>query len=186
MYLSDLQLSGVFASYSLNVEPFIQESSSSEHIVDSASQLISGFVRPTFGQDEEAAQKFFEVDNPMGKPFSLLQIDNGLIQSHDTQKCDCAIADDKHLCFIEFKANASSSNPSVIHKHYKKAIIQLTTTINLFDNYHTHLGNDIQRLRIIEAFICFRQGYPRSTSSQMNYKVAFAANNKGIPLSFTS
>lgn len=183
-YLSNLQLSQVFATYTNTVDQFIQVSTADELIVDSEIQKISGFVDANFGQAEKVARKYFSVSNPTQKPYALLQIDNGIIQSSETKKCDCAIANDASLCFIEFKANANSSNLSTIAKNYKKAIEQLITTIGFFDTHHKSQGIDFRTLRAVEAYICFRHGYPRSTSTQMNYQVSFAVTSNGVPLSF--
>lgn len=183
-YLLDLLLPQVFAAYTTSVDSFLQQSVANEHIVDSEAQKISGFVTGTFGQAEDVALKYFAVENPSGQPYALLQIDNGIIQTTSTKKCDCAIANSAYLCLIEFKANAFSTNPSTIQKNYRKAIEQLSTTIGFFDSYMSSIGQNIRTLRSVEAFICFRHGYPRRTSSQMNYQVAFATANGGIPLSF--
>ena len=186
-YLADLHLPQLFAAYTSKLEQFILESTIGEHIVDSAGQNIRGFVTTTFGQEEEAVGEYFTVENPTGKSFSLLQIDNGIIKKNvgpATKKCDCAIADEASLSFIEFKTKSVSTNPLRIENNCCRAIEQLTATIGLFDSYHTSQGTDIRDLRTVEAFICFRQGYPSKSSSQMNYQVAFATANKGIPLSF--
>lgn len=182
-YLNNLQLPQVFTAYTDRVDTYLQESNTDEHVVDSSAVGVSGFVTTVFGQEEKSTEKFFSVENPSGQTYALMQIDNGIIKSSSTKKCDCAIANDAWLCFIEFKANAYSNKPSTIHKNYRKAIEQLTITIGFFDNYHTLQGIDFRTLRKVEAYICFRKGYPRSTSSQMNYQVDFAANNR-IPLSF--
>lgn len=88
-YLNDLHLKEVLAAFTANVEAYLQESNGNEHIVDSETQKISGFVSPTFGQSEELTQKYFEVQNPNNTDFSLLQIDNGAISSAATTKrCD--------------------------------------------------------------------------------------------------
>lgn len=76
------------------------------------------------------------------------------------------------------------SNPLRIEKNYRRAIEQLTDTIGIFDRYHTSQGTDIRTLRTVEAYICFRHGYPQKTSSQMDFQVSFAKENKGIPLFF--
>ena len=147
---------------------------------------ISGFATVAFGAEENAAKEFFSVENPTKNPFSLLQIDNGIIKKNigpATKKCDCAIANNSSLCFIEFKTKACSNIVLTIEKNYRRAIEQLTATIGIFDSYHKSQGVDFRTLRAVEAYICFRHGYPRSTSSQMNYQVSFAANNR-IPLSF--
>lgn len=182
-YLNDLQLDKVFATYCGNVDLHILESTKDEHVVDSDAQKVSGFVTSTFGQTEEASFKFFSVENPKGGSYALLQIDNGIIQTSSKKKCDCAIANDSCLCFIEFKANAYSDLITTIEKNYHKAIDQLSTTIGFFDTFHNLKGVDFRTLRNVEAYICFRHGYPRSISSQMNYQVSFAINNR-IPLSF--
>lgn len=183
-YLLDLHLPQVFAAYSSSVDSYLMQSTTDELIVDAEVQKVSGFVTATFGQTEKAAGKYFTVENPTGQPYALIQIDNGIIQSPATKKCDCAIANSASLCFIEFKTNAYSSNTFVIQKNYLKAMEQLSTTIGFFDAHMATCGQDIRTLRTVEAFICFRQGYPRKTSSQMNYQVAFTAANNGIPLSF--
>ena len=186
-YLTNLQLDKVFATYCSNVDQYILESTSDEHVVDSKVKRISGFATAAFGAEEYAAQEYFSIENPTKNPFSLLQIDNGIIKKNvgpATKKCDCAIANDSTLCFIEFKTKSVSTNPLRIENNCRRAIEQLTATINLFDSYHTSQGTDIRNLRTVEAFICFRQGYPRSTASQMNYRDNFATVNKGIPLSF--
>lgn len=186
-YLNVLNLPQVFAAYCSNVDKYILESSSNECVVDCSSKKISGFVTATFGQEEEAAGEYFTVENPRGESFSLLQIDNGIIKKNAgpaTKKCDCAIANNNSLCFIEFKTKSVSSNPLRIEKNYRRAIEQLTDTIGIFDRYHTSQGTDIRTLRTVEAYICFRHGYPQKTSSQMNFQVSFAKENKGIPLFF--
>ena len=105
-YLNDLHLDQVLAAYTGNVDAYLKESNSNEHIVDSEVLKISGFVSPMFGQPEELAQKYFEVQNPNSKDFTLLQIDNGAILSvAPTRRCDCAVITDKDLSLIEFKAN---------------------------------------------------------------------------------
>lgn len=184
-YLTDLNLPTIFAPYCANVDTYMQQSNKDEHIVDSETRKVSGFVTTLFGQDEEKAGKYFEVKNPKAKAFSLLQIDNGIIQTKSTKKCDCVIADDADaLCLIEFKANAMSSNTKTVKQNYKKAMKQLVATKDIIQNGLTALGKNLMVLRRIEAFVCFRKGYPRMTTSEMNYQVKFAAMTGGIPLSF--
>lgn len=181
--LVNLQLPKVFAAYSSDVDKHIHETAGNQHIVDSETYKISGFVSPTFGQAEDAAQKYFAVENTSARPYSLIQINNAIIRTPRTRKCDCIVANDIFLCFIEFKANATSPNVSVIKRNYGTAIKQLEATMAVFRDFYSARGADFRRLRTVEAYVCFRAGYPRITSSQMNYQVAFARSN-GIPLSF--
>lgn len=183
-YLSDLRLDVVFSDYCTQVDLYILETSQNEHIVDSASAGISGFVSPTFGQVEECNGKYFEVKNLSLVPYSLIQIDNGVIKTKfPVKKCDCAIINRKELCFIEFKANANSRNPYVIEKKYKDAIEQIVSIKRLFDKKLEMLDSNLEALRNIEAHICFRRGYPRNTATMMAYQVSFA-QHYGFPLSF--
>ena len=183
-FIDDLLLPLVFAAYSTRVDRYLQQSTKDEYIVDSEKYKISGFVTGTFGQVEYAAGKYFSVLNPSSNPYVLLQIDKGIIKSPTIKKCDCAIVNEASLCFIEFKANATSGLLTTIHQNYTEAMEQLSSTIGIFDSYYTPLGIDLQTMRNVEAYICFRHGYPRKTSTQMHYQVLFATQNNGIPLSF--
>lgn len=145
-YLNDLDLGKVFAAYTSTPDLYMEESDKNEHIVDSESQKISGFVSPSFGSQEDKANKFFAVENSGACQYALLKIDNGLIQTENTRKCDCAIVNGKEMCFIEFKANATSLVRKTIVGNYLKAIDQLSTTIRIFNNYYTTIGTDIKSL----------------------------------------
>ncbi len=183
-YLNDLHLDVVLVAYTSNIEAYLQESNGNEHIVDSETLKISGFVTSTFGQPEELELKYFDVQNPNRKDFSLLQIDNGVISSvAPTKRCDCAVITDQVLSFIEFKANALSSNTKTIKSNYKSAMKQLQVTIDIFKTGVADLGCSLSTLRSLEAFVCFRRGYPRVTTSEMTYRTHFAARTH-VPLSF--
>ena len=183
-YLNDLHLDQVLATYTTNVDAYLQQSNSNEHIVDSETLKISGFVSPTFGQPEELALKYFEVQNANSRDFSLLQIDNGAISAAaPTKRCDCAVITDKEFSFIEFKANALSSKTKTIKANYKSAMKQLRITIDIFRSGIAASGASLNALRNVEAFVCFRRGYPRVTTSEMTYRTNFAAQAH-VPLSF--
>lgn len=182
-YLKDLQLDVIFAGYTANIDACIQKSNKDEMIVDSESLKISGFVTSTFGQDEYLQNKFFTVKNPKHTEFSLLQIDNGTIKSNKTKKCDCAIISEEVMSFIEFKANAKSTEKKTIKKNYKKAMKQLKITMALMQNELAKLGKNLLTVRGVEAYACFRKGYPRFTNAESQYRVNFA-NETGVPLSF--
>jgi len=183
--IDDLCLEEVFRTYSSKVQQFIIVSDKDEHIVDSFSAGKCVFVAESIGMDENDAQKHFEVKNPSGNEYALIQIDNGIIRRKaPVKRCDCAISNDKELCFIEFKTNVISANEKVQTSNYMDAIIQLSTTIKLVLSGLQSLGKDLLSIRNVEAYICFRKGYPSTTSTQMDYKVSFAKSNNGIPLSF--
>ncbi len=117
-YLNDLHLGQVLRAYTTTIDHYLLESTKDEHIVDAEAAKISGFVTPTFGQQEEMADKYFEVKNPSGNPYCLMQIDNGVIAaSAATKRCDCAIINDAIMSFVEFKANATSIKQKKIKKN---------------------------------------------------------------------
>ena len=181
-YLNDLSLDSALAAYCMQVDNYIQTSNKNEHIVDLVGRGISCFVVGATGKIEDAEQKFFEVDNPNNTDFALLQLDHGILPNN-ISKCDCAIADHKECCFIEFKANASSTKNETIRKNYRKAMSQLSKTIKIFRDELTAIGKDFDSLRTIEAYICFRRGYPRYTASEANYRLTFF-NENNVELSF--
>jgi hypothetical protein len=168
-FLKDLLLESALSSYCQNVNNYILQSNKNEHVVDIEGLGMSYFVTDKIGQEEDANKKYFEVINKSEKDFALLQIDNAIIKTNATQKCDCAIVDESNLCFIEFKANATSIKPNKVKKNYCKAMKQLGTTISIFKSSISSQGKDLKRLRKLEAYVCFRHGYPRKTSSEMNY-----------------
>ena len=184
VYLSDLELPYVFAQYCKSPEKYMRESNADEHIVDSDRKKSSGFVTAHFGQEEDKADKYFSIVNQSGHSYSLLLIDKGLIKTPLTKKCDCAVVNSKDLLLIEFKANALTDNPLRIDNNYQKAIEQILATMNIFAAYYRTINVSLKDLRNVEAYICFRHGYPKNTASQMNYQVSFAQRSGGIPLSF--
>lgn len=184
VFLQDLSLDSVLSSYCDDVGRYIFPSKQSEHIVDLVEKGISCFVRGNQGRTEDEEHKYFEIDNPNGGDFALLQLDHGMLPDYLT-KCDCAIATDKECCFIEFKSNAFSANSDTVRNNYRKAMRQLSATIKIFRDGLNGIGKDLDKLREIEAYICLRSGYPRHTASEANYRFRFAEDNR-VSLSFES
>ena len=188
-YLKDLILDKIFKPYANNVENFIHYSNKSEHIVDSrmlpAEKSISGFVTDTFGRDEDNEDKYFAVNNPECSNFALLQIDNGMIKSSKTKKCDCIIVNGQIFCLIEFKTNVTTNSVQTLQTHYDNAIVQLSRTKDIINEGLLSEGKKIQDLRDAEAYICFKHGHPTFTSSQVNVRTRFAEANEGMPLYFS-
>lgn len=187
-YLNDLHIDDVFRPYCTNVDAFILWSNKSEHIVDSTAQLISGFVTPTFGAEEDADGKYFELLNPAPVDFALLQVDHGLITDGvvGVKKCDCVVSSANDFALIEFKANAVSDNNNTIKKNYRKALTQLCLTYGYFQTCLATYGLSLTSIRDVEAFVCFKRGYPRLSASEILYRTKFAIATGGIPLSFDS
>lgn len=180
VYLQDLYLDELFEDVSSYL---IESCEISEHIVDCQIERICNFVKSGIGAKEENEKKFFEVNNPDGKLFCLLQIDNGVIKNNDTKKCDCAVLSKDNIAFIEFKANMLTEISYMKKYQYKKAQEQLKTTINHFKNGISKKGQNLLNIRKCSAHICFRKGYPRLTAQEINFRVKFA-DQTGIALFF--
>jgi hypothetical protein len=112
--------------------------------------------------------QLFHVSNAKRVIFIPIDGKNGLLgfgQSH----CDCVIFDEYDCSFIEFKLNAISIEERAIRKNRKKAINQLSNTIELFDE---KLGRNYEELHL-EAFVCTPQNYPRDDAAWKSLAVAF-------------
>jgi hypothetical protein len=70
------------------------------------------------------------VSNPKMKQIHFLAIDKCMFfdVKDEPSRCDCALFDETRICFVEIK----DSNESNRRKRRKKAIDQLSKTINLF------------------------------------------------------
>ena len=155
-----------------NVSGFLCESHSSEHIVDDNQLKYSVF-------SNNINIPGFDVKNPNGIMFYLLQIDNRLIVAHRGGQCDCAFLYDDSINLLEFKTNASSVGK--VTKNYNKAENQIKNTIIIFKNN----GIDLLALATdVEAHICFNNSYPRKKANEQSRAIAFAKATGGIGLFF--
>ena len=91
--------------------------------------------------------------------------------------CDTIIFDNNYFCFLEFKLNATSVEIRAIRKNRKKAISQLSNTIDYFDN---KLDKDYSGLNL-EAFVVTPRTYPRKDTAWSNFEIEFL-EKYGIPL----
>ncbi len=138
--------------------------------------------------DIQGMSKIYQSCNEMGKCFSVyneqsleiffIPIDgkNGLL-NFGTSYCDTVIFSKKDFCFLEFKLNATSQEVRAIRKNRKKAIKQLSNTIDYFDEKldKNYLGLNL------EAYVSTPNTYPRQDTSWMNFEVEFL-EKFGIPL----
>ncbi len=122
--------------------------------------------------------KCFSIKNKNEEEIFFVTIDgkDGLLGFGDSH-CDAAIFNEKDFCFLEFKLNATSTTDRAIRKNRKKAISQLSNTINLFD---VKLKRNYSGLNI-EAYVSTPQTYPRKDTSWVNFEVQFL-EEFGIPL----
>jgi hypothetical protein len=134
---------------------------------------INNELKTFEGFDEN---KIFVVKN--SKKIGFIPIDGkkGLLGYGDSY-CDFLFFDENDFCFIEFKLNSISTEPRAVRKNRKKAVNQLSNTIDFFDNqlYKHYDGLNL------EAYICTPETYPRNDTAWMAIEVAFL-EKYGIPL----
>jgi len=120
----------------------------------------------------------FKVINVENSNIFFIPIDgkDGLL-GFKASYCDTIIFDNNYFCFLEFKLNATSVEIRAIRKNRKKAISQLSNTIDYFDN---KLDKDYSGLNL-EAFVVTPRTYPRKDTAWSNFEIEFL-EKYGIPL----
>lgn len=155
-----------------NASSFIQcEANNSFYIVDNGTSEIHS--------ECEDENKCFAIKNQNNKEICFIPIDgnNGLLNHRGTSCCDAVVFNEQYFCFLEFKFNATSVEIRAIRKNRKKAIEQLSKTIDFFDD---QLDKDYLDLKL-EAFISTPKTYPRQDTAWVNIEVEFL-EEYGIPL----
>lgn len=76
----------------------------------------------------------FQIRNELRKELSFLKIDKCVYDDSDNEKCDCAIADENLIFFIEIKELEEFGNHLKKNKKRRKAKSQLINTIINFKN----------------------------------------------------
>ena len=152
-------------------------SSKSELIVDDTTQ---GTIFVPIGSADG-----FEVKNPTGRPFVLIQIDDRLLPQQKGGQCDGAFVYDESIHLLEFKTNTTTFDKKHGRTHYNKAISQLRNTIIRFKLAGIRLFTLATE---VEAHICLNNTFPRSRTSEMNRALKFAADEetKGVVLLFNN
>ena len=136
------------------------------------------FIQPNgiVALEELDHSKLFTIKNV--RRLALIRIDGrkGII-GFGTSQCDFVFFDENDFSFVEFKLNATSSQPSAISKNREKAVSQLLNTINEFD---TKLSKNYHGLNL-EAYVCSPDFYPRLNASWQALAEDFLEQH-GIPL----
>lgn len=128
--------------------------------------------------DSDTIEAQFSIENPQKTIICILPIDGkkGILGYGDSY-CDAVIFNREYFCFLEFKMNATSLDPRAVSKNRKKAINQLTNTIEFFDQ---KLNKNYQNLKL-EAIVATPDVYPRADTAWQSLEVEFLEQNK-IPL----
>lgn len=105
--------------------------------------------------------KYLEVSNPGCNETGIWKY-GGCFISSETQ-CDVILLNPEKIAFVELKLNAKSVKPTLVLKHRKKGISQLSESI-------TRLQNEFDQaspkwpFASMEAYLCTPKAYPKASS----------------------
>lgn len=159
-----------------NIDDFIEiENSKILYITDVSGQSYLKDVCPS-------SNKYFKINNIKENPICQLPIDgkNGLL-GFGASYCDTIVFNNNLFCFLELKHNATSTEVRAINKNRKKAIKQLSNTVEIFDNKleENYVGLEL------EAIVSTPDTYPRQDTAWESLAVEFL-EKYSIPLSETT
>ena len=171
--IADLHLMQAFKGYAVPISQCIKSSTNEMiFVADKEQERYSDFVASQ--SIEYKLGKVLIIHNEQLKEIVLIQIDNKLISSSSSQpRCDCAIADDKKFCFVEFKTNAIGNTEDAYSQTYKTAMKQLSKSIQLFADKTQQVGFPLKDRRKLSAHICTSLRFPRIQTSEIGYAVKF-------------
>ncbi|MCF8374548.1 MAG: hypothetical protein K9H64_23215 [Bacteroidales bacterium] len=155
-----------------NISDFLKsEASSNFYIIDIEGQ---SFIDANCYDPD----KCFSIKNQNNEEIFFIPIDgkDGLLGFGESY-CDATIFSKKYFCFLEFKFNATSITDRAIRKNRKKAISQLSNTIDYFD---IKLNRNYSGLSL-EAYVSTPPKYPRKDTAWVNFEVEFL-EEYGMPL----
>lgn len=146
------------------------------YVKDNDSTHISEFTNAKVYKD------VFVANNPQQTNICLLSIDHKLINNHPGGIADCAVFNTDIFCFVEFKTNAGGRSLESVDKTYESAISQIENTLMLFMDKINAAHADLGVVDVM-CHIVVAPKFPRNSSMEQNYMVAFATKWK-IELSF--
>lgn len=154
-----------------NIDTCLLHSSNDAHVVD----------EPNFSVDKTIPG--FDVKNPNNKSFSLLQIDNHLLNSdiYQVGQCDGAIVSDDEISLLEFKTNATTDK---LDKNCGKAESQIYITAMRMNWALSRLNKCFLSMAKIKGYICFNS-YPQGGANYQTRQVRFLERT-GIELFYSN
>ncbi len=121
---------------------------------------------------EEEKQKYFKITNEGTNKVAVWSVDGCFLSSTQNERCDCIFFDENDFCFVEFKLNATSSNPKTIVQNRIKAVGQLKRMFEFIKN-HFNLNHFDFIGYSLEAYICTPTFYPNKNTAISDFAVEF-------------
>lgn len=139
----------------------------------------------------EFITKCFNVINLDANTLVLLPLDGRIIKAKDIIQggiCDCILLSENNMCLIEFKTNATSTNPLRIIDNATDAIRQLWHTFyDVLIPKCAAVSKDLNQLKQIEFYIVFNKelNVTSANSTLMDLQNQFL-EDKRYPLYFNN
>ncbi len=118
----------------------------------------------------------FSIINTQQNDIHFIPVDGDGIIGEDC--CEAVIFNDVYFSFVELKLNATSNKRRTIYNNRIKAVRQIETALQFFND---KLNNNYQGL-LREAIIATPDFYPRADASWIDIATEFADDNDNIPL----
>lgn len=120
----------------------------------------------------EDEQNYLKISNENNNIIALWAVDGCFLSNTQRERCDFIFFDENDFCFVEFKMNATSSNPQTVRNNRIKAIGQLKSMFAMIknqfaENQLTFLGYNL------EAYICTPTFYPNKNTAISDFAVEF-------------
>lgn len=174
--VQNLKLCYAFKGYKQKVEDCITVTTATEFFIEDNPES-----KCTVIVDNASDEKKCKVVNLSSSEVVLLAIDNKLISNREIT--DGAVFNMNDFHFIEFKTNAEGNSDKAVSETYNKAISQLISTINLFEENLTAVGIDFKNKINIECHIVVAETFPHNNAVEITKAMDFADKTL-VPLSF--
>lgn len=151
----------------------VKDSVQDEHIVDEPVFNSRGKKESSVANfSNDSAIAGFDLHNPSGIPFTLLQIDGRLMSSdmYHLGQCDGAIISDDDIALVEFKTDAITDD---LNKNCEKAESQIFFTCLRMSWALRQKGEDFLSLaKSLSGYVCF-SSYPKGNADYQNRQMKF-------------
>lgn len=168
--VSQLKLRYAFLQYNPPILSCIETTTDARiMVVDDEELFYSHFTKL-----EDQQYRCLIVNNVECHEVFLLAIDNKFISNHPGGIADCALFDEKHFNFVEFKTNAEGHTTELVEMTYRKAISQLENTYRLFKSKLSEVEVDFDAKVDIQCHVVVSNSFPRELAIEQQLQLEFA------------
>ena len=143
----------------------------------------STFITDTYGI---GSTRILKVIKSINHDVFLWHIDG--IMYKKGSKCDCALLDNKILCFVEFKSEALKNSESKISAkaNYEKCQKQIELMLDEVLDKCKAIGINVMSVVEVKALAVFNKTVPASNATKTSFKRRFENKHKGVTFEFAN